>query len=169
MILYKMTLKTPLGTMIALSDDNALYLLEFIERKKLEWEIARLQKNIGATLLERRSAPLDQIEQELSLYFKAKLPQFHTPLALVGTPFQKSVWQELQKIPLGTTKSYQDLALALNKPTAARAVAQANASNQLALIIPCHRVINSTGAMGGYAAGVDRKQWLLTHEKTFLD
>lgn len=163
-ILHKLSINTPLGQMIALADDKSLYLLEFTQRKALNREIERLLNTLGASITEGRTETLDLIEKEISLYFEGKLTQFKTPLALTGTPFQKLVWKELIKIPFGQTKSYRDLALAIDKPTAARAVAMANATNQLALIIPCHRVINASGKLGGYAAGVDRKQWLLDHE-----
>lgn len=83
----------------------------------------------------------------------------------MGSPFQTSVWEQLRKIPPGKTCSYADIALALGKPAAYRAVAQANGANQLAIIIPCHRVINSSGELGGYGGGVARKEWLLNHEK----
>jgi O-6-methylguanine DNA methyltransferase len=85
---------------------------------------------------------------------------------MVGTDFQQLVWAALQDIPHGRTLSYAGLASAIEKPTACRAVARANSMNQLAIIIPCHRVINSGGGLGGYAGGVDRKAWLLQHEKT---
>lgn len=80
---------------------------------------------------------------------------------MIGSAFQKKVWQELKKIPLGETRSYLEIAKAINVPTACRAVARANGANQLAIVVPCHRVINSNGELGGYAGGVLRKQWLL--------
>ena len=155
--MYKTLLHTPLGQMIAIGDDKVLHLLEFIDRKNLV---------IDETIAEGRTPPLDSIERELDLYFKGKLLEFKTPIILAGTPFQQSVWKQLLKIPLGQTRSYGDLAKLLGKPTAFRAVAQANGANQLALIIPCHRVIYTTGGLGGYAAGTSRKQRLLEHEKT---
>ncbi len=83
----------------------------------------------------------------------------------MGSPFQKQVWKALQQIPHGQTCSYADLAAAIGKPTACRAVANANGANQLAIVIPCHRVINSDGKLGGYGGGVSKKQWLIDHEK----
>ena len=151
--------------MIAIGDDQTLHLLEFLERKELEREIQRLQETLKTSIVEGSTPPLDSIKREIALYFEGKLPQFNTPVTLAGTAFQTAVWKELLKIPYGKTKSYLELAVALKKPTAARAVAQANAANQLALIVPCHRVINATGELGGYAAGVGRKSRLLNHEK----
>ena len=83
----------------------------------------------------------------------------------MGSDFQKSVWAALRKIPPGETRSYLDTAKAVGKPTAFRAVANANGANQLAIIIPCHRVINNNGELGGYGGGISRKQWLIDHEK----
>jgi O-6-methylguanine DNA methyltransferase len=81
-----------------------------------------------------------------------------------GTPFQLEVWQQLRRIPVGTTISYGELAKRVDRPNAQRAVGMANASNPIALIVPCHRVIRTGGALGGYAFGLEYKQWLLTHE-----
>lgn len=83
---------------------------------------------------------------------------------MIGTDFQKQVWQALQQIPFGQTCAYMDIARALGKPTAYRAVANANGANRLAIIIPCHRVINANGQLGGYASGLTRKAWLLKQE-----
>ena len=82
-----------------------------------------------------------------------------------GSFFQQSVWIELQKIPYGETRSYRDLAIVLQKPTAFRAVALANGANQFAIVIPCHRVIKANGDLCGYGGGIMRKKWLLEHEK----
>jgi AraC family transcriptional regulator of adaptative response/methylated-DNA-[protein]-cysteine methyltransferase len=108
---------------------------------------------------------ISSIENELTLYFNGKLNKFATTLFFLGLPFQKRVWEELQKIPYGETRSYSDLAKAVKKPTAFRAVAQANGANQFAIIIPCHRVINKNGDLGGYGGGIVRKEWLINHEK----
>lgn len=90
---------------------------------------------------------------------------FQTPLSTeIGTPFQKVVWEQLRQIPVGETRSYKELAIQLGKPTAARAVAQANGANQIALLIPCQRVINTDGQFGGYGGGLQRKAWLLELE-----
>lgn len=145
-------LETPLGPMLAVADEKVLYVLEFIDGRKLE-------------LTQGSSPPLRSIAQELERYFKGELKAFKTPLAMLGTPFQKRVWEELAKIPHGETRSYAAIAKALSKPTAYRAVAQANGANPFTIIIPCHRVINANGALGGYGGGLDRKRWLLNHER----
>ena len=87
------------------------------------------------------------------------------PTAWLGTPFQHTVWHALQTIPSGETRSYADIAKAIGQPSAYRAVARANGANQLALIVPCHRVINHNGGLGGYGGGLPRKGWLLEHER----
>lgn len=158
-------ISTPLGPMIAIGDEENLYLLEFIERQGLEGEIERFKKKTKATETRGDAGSIKSIERELSLYFSGKLREFKTQVAVLGSPFQKSVWEQLRKIPCGETRSYADIAKALERPTAFRAVAQANRTNQLAIIIPCHRVINASGALAGYAGGVHRKQWLLDHER----
>ncbi len=160
-------LDTPLGPMLAIADETTLILLEFIERKGLENEVIRLQKSLKATIQMGSTSPIVSIERELQHYFAGQLMEFKTPLQIIGSPFQQHVWQALRKIPYGKTQSYLDLAKSIDKPTAFRAVAQANSTNQLAIIIPCHRVINANGNLGGYAGGLSRKQWLLAHEKQF--
>lgn len=164
-ILRASWLDTCLGPMIAIADQKALYLLEFVDRRGLEREIERLRKKTKSAIIPGRSTIIDSIEHELNLYFDGKLQQFKTPLAFVGSPFQKLVWQELQRIPYGQTCSYAQLAQAIGKPSAFRAVAQANGANQLSIIIPCHRVINTNGELGGYGGGLNRKTWLINHEK----
>jgi len=162
--LKTVSLETPIGPMIAIADEEALFLLEFANRKELEREIERMKQK-GFSILPGKSAPLAQIEQELWSYFEGSLQKFQTPFITLGSPFQKRVWEELQKIPHGETRSYSDIARAIGQPSACRAVARANGTNQLALMIPCHRVIQANGEIGGYAGGITRKQWLLNHEK----
>ncbi|WP_341347890.1 trifunctional transcriptional activator/DNA repair protein Ada/methylated-DNA--[protein]-cysteine S-methyltransferase [Paenibacillus sp. FSL H3-0469] len=164
-ILKASWLDTQLGPMMAIADDNELYLLEFVDRRGLEREVERLRRKLKAAIIPGQTPPIQSIESELRRFFEGTLTEFLTPLHLMGSPFQTSVWEQLRKIPPGKTCSYADIALALGKPAAYRAVAQANGANQLAIIIPCHRVINSSGELGGYGGGVARKEWLLNHEK----
>lgn len=158
-------LDTLLGPMLAIADEQALYLLEFVDRRGLEREVERLRKKTKSAIIPGCTKPISVIKNELDQYFEGKLKEFKTPLFLLGSPFQKQVWEELKKIPPGETRSYSDIALAVGRPSAFRAVAQANGANQLALIIPCHRVINVNGELGGYGGGLIRKNWLLNHEK----
>ena len=157
-------LDTPYGPMISICDEAALYLLEFTTRKNLDRQVRRISQKNGRAILPGRTKITDQIQAELAAYFKGKLTEFQTPLALTGTDFQKSTWQALLDIPYGQTRSYADLAIAIGNPAAVRAVAGSNANNALALIVPCHRVINTGGGLGGYAGGIDVKQKLLNME-----
>lgn len=164
-VLTSSWIDTPLGPMLAIADEKALYLLEFINRRGLEKEVERFRKKMNLPIIPGKTEPLKQIEEELKAYFSGKLREFKTPVIFVGTPFQKRVWGELRKIPFGETRSYAEIAVAIGKPSAFRAVAMANGSNHFAIAIPCHRVINSNGALGGYAGGIKKKEWLLKHEK----
>jgi O-6-methylguanine DNA methyltransferase len=111
------------------------------------------------------AAWLELINQEFADYLRGLPPDFSSlPLDLQGTPFQIRVWQELRQIPWGRTISYQELAARAGNPRACRAVGQANRANPIPLIIPCHRVINADGSLGGYGGGLERKRWLLRHE-----
>lgn len=161
---HQVNLKTPLGLMTAIADDESLYLLEFVDCRGLEREIERITQTTNLPIIFGSTPILNLIKKELKLYFECGLKEFKTPIKCLGTSFQKLVWIELQKIPYGQTRSYLNIAQAVGKPTACRAAAGANGANQLAIIIPCHRVINSNGKLGGYAGGVARKKWLLNHE-----
>ncbi|MBB65332.1 MAG: bifunctional transcriptional activator/DNA repair enzyme protein Ada [Waddliaceae bacterium] len=156
---------TELGPMIAIADDQQLYLLEFVDRRGLEREIERLRQKMGAAIVPGETEAIQSIKKELCLYFQGKLSTFSTPLALLGSDFQKTVWKSLMEIPPGETRSYTELAQAIGKPSACRAVARANGANQIAIVIPCHRVINSNGELGGYGGGLGRKKYLIDHEK----
>jgi AraC family transcriptional regulator of adaptative response/methylated-DNA-[protein]-cysteine methyltransferase len=165
MILYASWIETPLGPMIAIAGRERLYLLEFFERPGLEREIEKLCFNTQSCIIAGVTPAIDSITIELQSYFAGKLQHFTTPLQIIGTPFQQLVWQQLLLMPYGTTKTYLEQAVAIGHHQAYRAVARANGANQLALIIPCHRIINSNGALGGYGGGIHRKQWLLEFER----
>lgn len=107
---------------------------------------------------------MTQLKQELNAYFAGHLQQFSVPLAPHGTDFQQQVWAALRRIPYGETWSYRDLAQQVQRPQGYQAVGQANGRNPIGIIVPCHRVIQADGSLGGYAGGVDRKSWLLRHE-----
>lgn len=166
LVLKASWLDTQLGPMVAIADENELYLLEFVDRRGLEREVERLRTRMKAAIVPGQTIPNQSIERELAQYFEGTLTEFKTPVHLIGSPFQQSVWEQLRQIPPGGTRSYAEIARTLGKPTAYRAVAQANGANQLAIIIPCHRVINVSGGLSGYGGGVARKEWLLNHEKT---
>lgn len=156
---------TPLGGMIAVTDARSLHLLEFTDRKALGTELKRLSASAGGRIGAGRTAITDAAEQQLARYFAAESGDFDLPLTLHGTPFLREVWRELQRIPPGATISYGELAARIGRPTAARAVARANGANQIAIVIPCHRVIGADGALTGYAGGLWRKQALIGIER----
>jgi AraC family transcriptional regulator of adaptative response/methylated-DNA-[protein]-cysteine methyltransferase len=156
---------TELGTIIAGTVDEGLCLLEFNEPKRLIKEVEEL-KNYFKTYIEEGESPLlEKIKSELLEYFKGTRREFTLPLVTFGTDFRKSVWQELLRIPYGTTRSYHEQSVALGSPQSIRAVANANGMNRISIIIPCHRVIGSDGSLTGYGGGIERKRWLLEHEK----
>ncbi len=163
--LISTVINTPLGQVQAIADEKGLCILDFQKNAQLHQKIERLKRYTGALITDGNSVILDLLQQELRNYFAGTLKQFNTPLSCVGTEFQKKVWDALSQIPFGTTCSYAQLAQAIGHPTACRAVAQANGANALSIIIPCHRVISSDGKLGGYAGGLQRKHWLLNHEK----
>jgi len=140
-------LDSPVGPITLTSDGSAL---------------TGLYMQPGST--DGRCAVLDAAAEQLDAYFAGSLTGFDVPLAMAGTPFQRSVWAALQQIPFGQTTSYRELALRIGRPTAYRAVGLANGRNPISIIIPCHRVIGSDGSLIGYGGGLDRKRWLLAHE-----
>lgn len=164
-ILKASWLDTPLGPMLAVADDEALHLLEFVDRRGLEREVERLRVRTKASIIPGHTNPIASIEKELAAYFEGTLKEFKTPLHLSGSLFQQQAWIELQRIPYGETRSYMEQATTIGKPTSYRAVANANGANQIAIVIPCHRIINTNGELGGYGGGLARKQWLIEHEK----
>ncbi len=158
-------LDTPLGPMVAIADEEALYLLEFVDRRGLEREVERLRYKTKSAIIPGRTQAIHSIEEEIGKYFCGELREFKTPVAVIGSSFQQRVWEELKKIPFGQTRSYSEIATLVGKPSAFRAAAQANGANQLAIMIPCHRVINMSGELGGYGGGLNRKRWLIHHEQ----
>ena len=164
-VLKAFWLDTKLGPMIAIADETALYLLEFIDRRGLERKVEILSIKTKAIITPGVTDAIQSIIIELESYFQGKLKKFKTPLNLVGTPFQRLVWEELIKIPYGTIQSYMAQTKAIERNKAYRALANANGANKVAIVIPCHRVINSNGGLGGYGAGIRRKEWLIEFEK----
>jgi AraC family transcriptional regulator of adaptative response/methylated-DNA-[protein]-cysteine methyltransferase len=164
-ILKAAWLDTKLGPMLAIADEKALHLLEFVDRRGLEREIERLRRKTKSAILPGKTEPILSIERELVMYFDGNLKQFKTLICWQGSAFQKVTWEALMKIPYGETRSYSDLARSIGKPSAFRAIANANGANQLAIVVPCHRVINTNGELGGYGGGLARKKWLINHER----
>jgi len=160
-------IETPIGNMLAVGDERSIHLLEFFDRTALPTELKRLRTATRSTVTFGRTPAIDAIEAELREYFAGTRCRFETPLTLHGSAFTKAVWDELVAIPPGSTRSYADIAAAAGRHTAVRAVARANGANQLAIVIPCHRVIGADGSLTGYGGGLWRKDWLLRHERRF--
>lgn len=158
---------TPLGPMVAVADSHHLHLLEFPDRKALPRELGRLKQAARGALGLGRRGPHDQIARELEDYFAGRSARFDTPLAPLGTPFQRTVWAALREIPAGETRSYAALAAAIGRPDATRAAAAANGANPIAIAQPCHRVIGADGQLTGYGGGLWRKSRLIETERRY--
>jgi len=152
--------------MLAVADDGGLALLEFVDRRGLERELASVQRRLARRILPGEHPHLDSIERELGDYFSGRSLRFRTPVVLAGSEFQRGVWEALLRIPPGKTRSYGEIAKEIGLGEAVRAVGRANGDNCLCIIVPCHRVIGANGALTGYGGGLWRKQWLLDHERT---
>ncbi|MGV0941481.1 methylated-DNA--[protein]-cysteine S-methyltransferase [Empedobacter sp. ULE_I140] len=160
-------IQTPLGEMLAIKSEKGICMLEFFDGKSTEKQLKEIE-NLGE-ILEKEDEVLNRLENELNDYFEGNLKVFTIPLDLIGTDFQKKVWNELIKIPFGETRSYKDQSIAVGDLLAIRAVANANGKNKIAIIVPCHRVIGSDGSLTGYAGGKKRKQFLLELESQQLN
>jgi AraC family transcriptional regulator of adaptative response/methylated-DNA-[protein]-cysteine methyltransferase len=158
-------LPTPLGPMVVGATDEGLCLLEFSDRRMLERQLSILGRRFKVPLVPGEHEHLRRAKLQLAEYFAVKRREFEIPLHVVGSEFQQKVWRALQEIPYGETRSYRDLARAVRSPDAVRAVGQANGMNRVAIVIPCHRVVNADGRLGGYGGGLWRKQRLLALEQ----
>jgi AraC family transcriptional regulator of adaptative response/methylated-DNA-[protein]-cysteine methyltransferase len=158
-------IKTPLGDMVAGATGDAICLLEFNDRGRLERQFETLCELFLMDLLPGQHTLFTVLRDQLAQYFDGNLTAFDIPLAYPGTDFQRKVWRALQTVPYGQTRSYSEIARAIRKPAAARAVGGANGSNRIAIVIPCHRVIATGGRPGGYGGGLWRKQKLLELEQ----
>ena len=156
---------TPLGPMLAGAVDKKICLLEFVDRRMIETQLERLKRYLNAEFVPGQNELFAELDKQLKEYFDGTRKEFDVPLSLPGTEFQVKVWKELQRIPYGITRSYQQQAVALKNPKAIRAVAKANGDNRIAIIIPCHRVIGKDGQLVGYGGGMWRKQFLLNLER----
>lgn len=158
------TLETPLGMMIGIAADIGLVLCEFVDRPMLSTQLLRAESVTGGTATRGPHDLLEQAQEELREYFAGDRQYFTVPLVLEGSSFQTAVWKELLRVPYGTTTSYEAIARRIHRPGAARAVGRANGDNRMAIIVPCHRVINSDGRLSGYGGGKHRKRRLLELE-----
>jgi len=158
-------LETPLGPMVAAAKESGICLLEFTDRRMLETQFNTMKRLFSCAIVPGENEHLAILRKELDSYFAGKLREFSLPLIYPGTPFQVRVWNELLRIPYGETRSYEQLAQRIGSAAAQRAVGHANGTNRIAILIPCHRVVNKDGKLGGYGGGLWRKQHLLDLEK----
>ena len=159
-------LESPVGPLVAGATQAGVCLLEFTDRRMLETQFTTIRKRFGCGIVPGESEHLDRLREELARYFAGALRQFTVPLIYPGTPFERRVWDGLLSISYGETRSYDDLAREIGCHGASRAVGGANGRNRIAIVIPCHRVINKSGALGGYGGGLWRKQFLLDLERS---
>ena len=155
---------SPVGTLLLVTDDaGSLRGLEFEEN---EPRLTRLLRRYYPTHTVAEAPAPASIKRALTNYFAGDTHALSAiPTAMPGTPFQQSVWTALRSIPAGATTTYGQLASAIGRKGASRAVGAANGANPIPIVVPCHRVIGADGSLTGFASGLDRKQWLLTHER----
>ncbi|MDQ2940736.1 MAG: methylated-DNA--[protein]-cysteine S-methyltransferase [Chloroflexota bacterium] len=158
-------LTTPLGPMLAGATDEGICLLEFTDRRMLPTQRAIVARRFGATLVAGHHPLLHRLQDELDAYFAGTLRKFTTEIVARGSALDERVWTELLGIPYGQTVSYQELAHRVDRPGAHRAVGSANGRNRIAILIPCHRVIEKGGGPGGYGGKIWRKERLLALER----
>jgi len=162
-IVYR-NMPSPLGEMIAGATSKGICFLEWYDRSSVEKILNRVAKRYKTELQPGNNVHLDLLERELDNYFKGELKDFTVPIDVTGTAFEMAAWKQLLKIPYGETRSYGQLAGFLGKPKASRAVGRANGANYLSIVIPCHRVIETNGKLGGYGGKLWRKKRLLELE-----
>lgn len=154
--------------MTAAAINDGLCLLEFSDRPGLKQELDKLAARLGAEIQQGTNAHLKLTEKELLQYFQDASSAFTVPLVLAGSDFEQAVWKAVCEVRSGETRTYAQIAAAIGRPKAFRAVGRANGSNPVCIIIPCHRLIGSDGGLHSYGGGLWRKQWLLDHEKKEL-
>lgn len=165
-VVFLTWLTSPLGPLIAGATQEGVCLLEFTDRRMLEAQFQTIRKAFQVPVVPGTNPHLELLQRELDGYFEGHVQKFSVSLVYPGSDFQRRVWNELLKIPYGQTRSYQELALALGDRGAVRAVGRANGLNRIAILIPCHRIINKNGGLGGYGGGLRRKQYLLNLERS---
>lgn len=159
---------TPIGeALIVVDREGNLRALDWTEHEQRMRRLLQLQNGEQGFRLKPAQDP-NGLSNAIQHYFAGELPAIDSlPVQTAGTPFQQKVWQALRTIPCGATLSYAALAQRIGQPTAVRAVGLANGSNPVGVVVPCHRVIGSNGSLTGYGGGIERKRWLLEHERKF--
>ncbi len=155
---------SPVGDMIAGASPQGICFLEWHSRGGVEKIRERVEKRYRLTVVEGNHPHLETLARELGDYFEGTLARFTVAVHLEGTPFERQVWETLLTIPYGETRSYGDVAETIGKPKAFRATGRANGANYISIVVPCHRVIESSGKLRGYGGGLWRKKYLLELE-----
>lgn len=158
-------IESPMGPLVTAATEKGICLLEFSDRRMLDVQFTTLRKLFKSPIVPGENKHIILLRKELKKYFEGTLKQFTVPIVFPGSQFQQKVWNELLKIPSGKTVSYEEIAIKVGTPKAQRAVGHANGLNRIAIVIPCHRVVNKNGNLGGYGGGLWRKQRLLELEK----
>ena len=161
-------ISSPLGPILVAGDDAAVHLVEFWDRRMLEIQFAVLGKRWDVVFSPGETGPIRQMREELNAYFSGDLRTFTTPMIHAGSAHQEQVWQALLEVPYGETWSYGKLAAHMGRPTAVRSVARAVGENRIAIVLPCHRIVGADGRLTGYAGGLWRKRFLLSHERVLV-
>lgn len=157
-------IQTAIGVMLVVGDENDR--LRALGWEDVEARLQRLLDTQYGSRLELQSRPTSpMIREALHAYLEGTLDAIDgIAVETGGTEFQRAVWEELRRIPVGTTLSYSELATRVGRPKAVRAVGHANGSNPICIVVPCHRLVGSDGSLTGYGGGLERKRWLLKHE-----
>lgn len=153
---YKVDFQSPIGVIEIVSSNEAIYSILFSEEDILVNPLTQEAPQV-----------VKDCYSQLDEYFKGERHEFTFPMMIEGTPFQQLVWQSLTSIPYAKTASYKHIAVTMGNEKAIRAVGTANGKNKLSIVIPCHRIIGASGKLVGYAGGLWRKEWLLSHEQKF--
>jgi len=156
---------SPLGPLFACAADDGLVFCEFHDRRALASQAQALERAFAAAVVPGENDHLRALARELDEYFAGRRRAFTVPLAIRGSAFQEAVWRGLLAIPYGETRSYEELARAIGRPGSSRAVGRANGTNRLAIVVPCHRVVQKDGSLGGYGGRLWRKRALLALER----
>ncbi len=167
LVLHRAEIDTPVGPMLAVASSEALMALEFGNRERFARLEARLARWFPPHEIDNAVSPvIDRVREWLEGYFSGTdADASGLPLDMRGAPFEQRVWAALREIPAGTTTSYGEIARRLGDAGASRAVGAANGANPIAIIVPCHRVLGADGSLTGYGGGLERKTWLLDHER----
>ena len=163
--LYLTKVNSPVGLLVLGCTDKGVSLVDYFSYEKVSKSLSEMLKRRPLKMEFKKTLLLEKLQDQLENYFLKELKTFNLPLDPIGSDFQKKVWNILGQIPFGETLSYSEQAKIFGNEKALRAVASANGKNKISILLPCHRVIGKNGSLTGYAGGLDKKSWLLRHER----